>query len=50
MFVTRLTDSEERVITAGRGGARGGAVTFFPGNAKFKVHPGLGRFIHSPLD
>lgn len=29
MFVTRLTDSEERVITAGRGGARGGEQGLF---------------------
>ena len=46
MSVTRLTDSKERVITAARG-ARGTSDFFSAANAKFKVRPGLGRFIHS---
>lgn len=44
MFVTRLTDSEERVITAARGGARGGAVTFFPRQREVQGPSWVGSF------
>lgn len=47
VFVTRLTGSKERVITAAGRREEGASDFFSAANAKFKVRPGLGRFIHS---